>query len=138
SDASSQCAMSVPPGEVERPDDRSHGAARPGMSIGFVAPEDPRDVRSLEEAGATSLWVGGHVAAPNGSPEVITWLSRLVEQTQHSVVGTAPLLLPLCPPGIVAKQLADLDRAADGRLVVGIGVGGEYESDFQAAGVAIR
>jgi alkanesulfonate monooxygenase SsuD/methylene tetrahydromethanopterin reductase-like flavin-dependent oxidoreductase (luciferase family) len=37
----------------------------------------------------------------------------------------------------VAKQLADLDRAAKGRLTVGIGVGGEYQSDFDACEVPI-
>ena len=67
----------------------------------------------------------------------MVWLARLVEQTEHVRVGTATLLLPLYPPGVVAKQLADLDRASGGRLTIGIGVGGEYASDFEAAGVPI-
>jgi alkanesulfonate monooxygenase SsuD/methylene tetrahydromethanopterin reductase-like flavin-dependent oxidoreductase (luciferase family) len=105
--------------------------------VGFVAPPDAGAVRALEQAGAASLWVGGHVASPNGSPEPIAWLGRLVEQTARVPIGTATLLLPLYPPAIVAKQLADLDRASDGRLVIGIGVGGEYAADFRAANVPI-
>jgi alkanesulfonate monooxygenase SsuD/methylene tetrahydromethanopterin reductase-like flavin-dependent oxidoreductase (luciferase family) len=105
--------------------------------FGFVAPTDGSEVRELEELGVKSLWVGGHVASTNPSPEAIVWLARLVEQTRSAVVGTAALLLPLYPPAIVAKQLADLDRAADGRLAIAVGVGGEYESDFEAAEVPI-
>jgi len=106
--------------------------------MGFVAPGDRAAVRELEDLGAASLWVGGHVASPNPSPEAMVWLARLVEQSERAVVGTATLLLPLFPPALVAKQLADLDRAADGRLAIGIGVGGEYAADFEACGVPIE
>jgi alkanesulfonate monooxygenase SsuD/methylene tetrahydromethanopterin reductase-like flavin-dependent oxidoreductase (luciferase family) len=105
--------------------------------MGFVAPGDRDAVRELEDLGAASLWVGGHVASPNPTPEAMVWLARLVEQSERAVVGTATLLLPLFPPALVAKQVADLDRAAGGRLAIGIGVGGEYASDFEACGVPI-
>jgi len=108
-----------------------------GPTVGFVAPPDAGAVRQLEELGVASLWVGGHVASVNPSPEAIAWLSRLVEQTRSAVVGTAVLLLPLYPPAILAKQLADLDRASAGRLAIGVGVGGEYPSDFAAAEVPL-
>ena len=52
-------------------------------------------------------------------------------------VGTAILLLPLYPPAIVAKQIADLDRATGGRVTLGVGVGGEYPAEFAACGVPI-
>ncbi len=39
---------------------------------------------------------------------------------------------------MAAKQLADIDRAAGGRLYVGVGAGGEYPDDFAAAGVPIE
>lgn len=105
--------------------------------FGFSAPTGREAVRALEAAGAASLWVGGHVASPNPTPEAMMRLAQLVEQTERVPVGTAALLLPLYPPAIVAKQVADLDRAAGGRLVLGVGVGGEYESDFAAAEVPI-
>lgn len=102
-------------------------------SLGVVAPTEPSDVARLEAAGATSFWAGGHVASTNPSPEPLVWLARLTEQTTSAVVGTATLLLPLYPPAILAKQLADLDRSSNGRLAIGVGVGGEYQSDFDAA-----
>jgi probable F420-dependent oxidoreductase len=105
------------------------------VRIGLVAPDDAAEVRRLEQRGVDSLWVGGHVASTNPSPEAVVWLARLVEQTERVTVGTATLLLPLYPPAVLAKQLADLDRAAGGRLAIGVGVGGEYESDFAAAEV---
>jgi alkanesulfonate monooxygenase SsuD/methylene tetrahydromethanopterin reductase-like flavin-dependent oxidoreductase (luciferase family) len=105
--------------------------------VGFVAPADRADVAELEALGAASLWVGGHIASPNPSPEAMVWLARLIEQTSRVTVGTATLLLPLYPPAIVAKQIADLDRAAGGRLAIGIGVGGEHRSDFDACEVPV-
>ena len=104
--------------------------------LGFVAPADATTLRRLEDAGVSSFWVGGHIASVNPSPEPVVWLARLVEQTRSATVGTATLVLPLYPPALLAKQIADLDNASGGRVVLGIGVGGEYESDFAAAGVA--
>jgi len=111
--------------------------SRPPLRIGLVAPDDAAQVRHLEQLGVDSLWVGGHLASKNPSPEAMVWLARLVEQSTTATIGTATLLLPLFPPAMAAKQLADLDRASGGRLVVGVGVGGEYESDFAAAEVPI-
>ena len=105
--------------------------------LGFVAPADGTMVRRLEDEGVSSFWVGGHIASVNPSPEPVVWLARLVEQTRSATVGTATLLLPLYPPALLAKQIADLDNASGGRVVLGIGVGGEYESDFAAVGVPL-
>lgn len=107
------------------------------MGIQVLADTDPGLLRDLERAGATAFWVGGHVSSPYTSPEVIVRLAGLVEQTDQVLVGTGILLLPLYPPGLVAKQIADLDRASGGRLILGVGVGGEQPDDFQACGVPI-
>jgi len=103
--------------------------------LGFVAPTNGTMVRHLENMGISSFWVGGHVASVNPSPEPVVWLARLIEQTHVATVGTANLVLPLYPPARLAKQIADLDNASGGRVVLGIGEGGEYESDFAAVGV---
>lgn len=105
------------------------------VQMGFLAPASSAEVAELETLGAHSLWVGGHVASPNPTREPLAWLARLVEQSRTIRVGTATLILPLYPPGLLAKQLADLDEASSGRLTVGVGVGGEYPADFEACGV---
>jgi alkanesulfonate monooxygenase SsuD/methylene tetrahydromethanopterin reductase-like flavin-dependent oxidoreductase (luciferase family) len=107
------------------------------LRLGLVAPPRREGVRALEELGVDSLWVGGHLASPNPSPEPLVWLARLAEQSERAAIGTATLVLPWYPPPIAAKQLADIDRASHGRLVVGVGGGGEYPDDFAAAGVPI-
>lgn len=105
------------------------------VRIGLVAPQTRASVCALEEAGVDSLWVGGHLASPRPSPEPLVWLARLSEQSESATIGTATLVLPWYPPAVAAKQLADIDRVTGGRLVVGVGAGGEYPDDFAAAGV---
>jgi probable F420-dependent oxidoreductase len=61
----------------------------------------------------------------------------LAARTERVRIGTAILLLPLYPPAVVAKQIADLDRASGGRVTLGVGVGGEYPAEFAACGVPI-
>ena len=107
------------------------------LGVGLVTSGGER-AGALEALAIDSLWVGGHVAAPNPTTEVITALSRLSAVTTRVEVGSAVLLLPLYQPAIVAKQIADLDRATDGRVILGVGVGGEYPAEFRAAQVPIE
>lgn len=102
-----------------------------------MAGGDPRRATALEALPIDSLWVGGHVASTNGAPEAMVELARLSAVTERVRVGTAILLLPLYEPAIVAKQIADLDRATEGRVVLGVGVGGEYPGEFRACRVPI-
>ena len=91
----------------------------------------------LDELPVDSLWVGGHVASRNPSPETMASLAQLVARTDRVQVGTAALVLPLYPPALVAKQVADLDAASGGRVVLGVGVGGEYPQEFRACGIPL-
>jgi alkanesulfonate monooxygenase SsuD/methylene tetrahydromethanopterin reductase-like flavin-dependent oxidoreductase (luciferase family) len=108
------------------------------LRVGMVAPGTRAGVQAAEEMGIDSFWVGGHLASRNPSPEPMTWLARLAEQSERALVGTATLVLPWYQPPMAAKQLADIDRSSGGRLVVGVGAGGEYPADFVAAGVPIE
>jgi probable F420-dependent oxidoreductase len=107
------------------------------LRVGLVAPGDLTQAAALEEWAIDSLWVGGHVASPNPSPEALMSLARLSAVTERVLIGTSILLLPLYSPAIVAKQIADLDRATGGRVILGIGVGGEYPQEFRACGVPV-
>lgn len=108
------------------------------VRIGIVVAGDPRQVRELEARPVDSLWVGGHVASRNPSPEAMVGLARLAALTERVTIGTAILLLPLYPPALVAKQVADLDRFTGGRVVLGVGVGGEYPQEFRAMQVPVE
>jgi probable F420-dependent oxidoreductase len=107
------------------------------LSFGVMAGDASADVAHLESLPIDSLWVGGHVASTNPSPEAMVALTWLAARTERVRVGTAVLLLPLYPPAIVAKQIADLDRATSGRITLGVGVGGEYPGEFRAARVPL-
>ncbi len=108
-----------------------------GPLVGVVAAQDPALVALTERLGVDSLWVGGHIASRNPGWEPLAWLHRLAEQTERVTIGSAVLLLPLYPPALVAKQVADLDRVAGGRVVLGVGVGGEYPQEFSAVQVPL-
>jgi probable F420-dependent oxidoreductase len=94
-----------------------------------------QDIAALEALPFEALWVGGHVASKNPSPEALMQLARLSAFTKRVRIGTSVLLLPLYPPAIVAKQVADLDRVTGGRIMLGVGVGGEYPQEFEACGI---
>ena len=102
-----------------------------------MATGDAAMVAEAEALGADALWVGGHISSPNPGVEPMAWLHRLAGQTERIPIGSAVLLLPLYPPALVAKQVADLDRITGGRVVLGVGVGGEYPAEFSAVQVPL-
>src|SRR3954469_12016433 len=108
------------------------------IKIGFVAGGDLDRARELEALPIDSLWTAGHVASDNPSPEALMGLARLSAATERVQIGTAILLLPLYPPAIVAKQIADLDRDTGGRVILGVGIGGEYPGEFRACQVPVN
>jgi probable F420-dependent oxidoreductase len=57
--------------------------------------------------------------------------------TEKILLVSGVLLAPLYHPVMLAKLLAVLDRASGGRLIVGVGVGGEFPVEFQALGVPV-
>jgi probable F420-dependent oxidoreductase len=108
------------------------------LRIGVVGGADARQVRELEARPIDSLWTGGHIASRNPTAEAMVGFTRLATLTERVTVGTSILLLPLYPPALVAKQIADLDRATGGRVMLGVGVGGEYAQEFRAVQVPIE
>jgi len=105
------------------------------IKVGFVVGADLERAAAMEELPVDSLWTGGHIASRNPSPEAMMSLARLSAFTGRVTIGTSILLLPLYEPAIVAKQIADLDRATGGRVVLGVGIGGEYPAEFRACHV---
>jgi alkanesulfonate monooxygenase SsuD/methylene tetrahydromethanopterin reductase-like flavin-dependent oxidoreductase (luciferase family) len=109
------------------------------IALGAAALPEPdrRWLAAAERLPIDSIWQGGHVLPPGPTGEAITRLALMTAWTERVRVGTAILLLPLYPPVIVAKQLADLDARSGGRVSAGVGVGGEFRQEFEAVGVPV-
>lgn len=109
------------------------------ITLGAAAlPEPDRDwLAAVEALPVDAVWQGGHVLPRQPTGEAITRLALMAAWTERVRVGSAILVLPLYPPVLVAKQLADLDAWTGGRLSVGVGVGGEFPEEFAALGVPV-
>lgn len=110
-----------------------------GAQLGMHPPaEQFALVRRLEALGFDSVWVGDHVSFHNPLYESLTLLAAYASITERIKLGTAVYLLALRPPAIAAKVTATLDVLSGGRLVFGVGVGGENPKEFELAGVPHR
>jgi probable F420-dependent oxidoreductase len=91
-----------------------------------------------EETGYDSLWAGDHVSFHNPILDVTVALACFAAVTERIGIGAAVVLLPLRQPSLVAREFASLDYLSAGRVVLGVGVGGEGGTDFAAVGVDPR
>jgi alkanesulfonate monooxygenase SsuD/methylene tetrahydromethanopterin reductase-like flavin-dependent oxidoreductase (luciferase family) len=109
------------------------------MKIGIELPTTLPDVtaslirdwaRHADAGPFSSLGIIDRLVYNNFDP-LIT-LATVATETQRIRLLTGVLLTPLYNAGILAKQAASLDVLSDGRLTLGLGVGGRQE-DFRAA-----
>jgi probable F420-dependent oxidoreductase len=102
---------------------------------------DPGRYRAVaelaEELGYDSLWAGEHLSFHNPILDLGVALGAFAAVTERILLGAGVVLLPLRHPALVAKQAASLDWLSGGRLLLGVGVGGEGAKDFEAAGVPV-
>ena len=92
-------------------------------------------VELVDDCGYDSLWVGDHLAFAVSILDPLLQLAQAAVVSPRLTLGTNVYLLPLRHPGPVAKQVASLDHLCEGRLIFGIGVGGEFPKEFAVAGV---
>ena len=90
-----------------------------------------------ESLGFDSLWVGDHIAFHVPIPDSLALLAFAAGVTERIALGTSVYLLPLRHPTLIAKTTATVDLLSGGRLVLGVGVGGEFPPEFEAMGVAV-
>ena len=91
----------------------------------------------------TRLRVGvgvDQLVAGTGAPALldsIVALAAAAGATQRIALGLGVLVVPLRPVAWIAKQVASLQHVAGGRVLFGVGVGGDrHGGSWQAAGVA--
>jgi probable F420-dependent oxidoreductase len=108
------------------------------LTDGLPDPGHFRAVAELAESlGFDSIWAGEHLSFHNPILDLGVALTTFATCTRRIGLGAGVVLLPLRHPSLVAKQAASIDYLSGGRLVLGIGVGGEGEKDFEAAGVPL-
>ena len=113
-------------------------STRFGLSTSFPYPEAARATMELVETyGLDSVWVGDHIEFQTPILDPIVQLSLACAYPSSAQLGTGVYLLPLRHPTGVAKQVATLDRISNGRLIFGVGIGGEFPNEFAAVGVPV-
>ena len=74
-----------------------------------------------EAAGFDSVWIGDSITArPRHEP--LTLLAAVAGRTKRVRLGTAVLLPALRSPVVLAHVVGTLDRVAEGRVILGVGI----------------
>jgi probable F420-dependent oxidoreductase len=99
-----------------------------GKNVSFDAIR--RVARAAEELGYDSVWTTDHIIVPQEDIEpygrifdALTILALVAPITARVRLGTSILVLPQRNPVLAAKQIATIDAASGGRMIVGVGVG---------------
>jgi probable F420-dependent oxidoreductase len=94
-------------------------------------------IRAVEELGFDSFWTGEHIVYHRPILDAVPILCMAAAVTTRIRIGPATLLLPLRHPTLVAKEFSTLDVLSGGRVILTVGVGGDYPREFQACGVPL-
>jgi alkanesulfonate monooxygenase SsuD/methylene tetrahydromethanopterin reductase-like flavin-dependent oxidoreductase (luciferase family) len=94
--------------------------------------------RAAERAGLDHVWAPDHLVFHRPVLESLMTLAAVAGATERVHIGTAILNPVLRSTTWLAKQLTTLTVLAPDRLLLGLGLGGEYEPEFIAAGVDRR
>jgi probable F420-dependent oxidoreductase len=90
-----------------------------------------------EAAGFDSVWIGDSITArPRHEP--LTLLAAVAARTRRVRLGTGVLLPALRNPVVLAHVVATLDRVAEGRVILGVGIAADAPAirrEFAAVGV---
>lgn len=95
-------------------------------------------VELIEGCGFDSLWVGDHISFPVAILDPLLQLAQAAVVSRRLLLGTSVYLLPLRHPAPVAKQVATLDHLTEGRLIFGVGVGGEFPKEYEVCGIPLN
>ena len=102
-----------------------------GISVPQVFFDGPIDMpfidrwaKRAEALGYESLWTQEQITGSVPILEPVTLLSYMAAITERVRLGTSVIVAPLRNPVQLAKSLSSLDHMSAGRLIVGLGLGG--------------
>ena len=94
--------------------------------------------REIEALGYDYATTGEHVFFHVPTSNAFISLAVAAGATTTLKLMSSITLIPLYPAALCAKLSAALDVASGGRFHLGVGVGGEMPSEFEACGVPVR
>lgn len=112
-----------------------------GASTVLGASETVAEARWLEDLGFEYISVGEHFmrgSPPGATHAALPLLGVAAGATERIRILSSILLTPFYHPLVLAKLATTLDIASGGRLTLGVGVGGEFPVEFEAAGLNVK
>ena len=112
-----------------------------GAALATGASQVSREARWMEELGYEYLSAGEHYMRgdpPGPTHACLPLLGAAAGATEKIRVLSSILLAPFYHPVVLARMTATLDIASSGRLTLGVGVGGEFPVEFEAAGLKVE
>jgi alkanesulfonate monooxygenase SsuD/methylene tetrahydromethanopterin reductase-like flavin-dependent oxidoreductase (luciferase family) len=106
------------------------GVGTPATIPGTVGQRVQEWAQVADASGFSSIGIIDRIAYPNHEP--LATLAVCAGATQAIRLMTTVLVAPIRSAGLLAKQAATIDSLSDGRLVLGLGIGGR-EEDYLAA-----
>jgi probable F420-dependent oxidoreductase len=111
-----------------------------GASLVLDVGETARQARWMEELGYEYFSAGEHFMRgdpPAPTHAALPVLGVAAGATESVRLVSSIVLAPFYHPLMLARFTATLDAASNGRLTLGVGVGGEYPVEFEAAGLKV-
>src|SRR5215831_6828208 len=85
-----------------------------------------RFVPRAEELGFEGLWVQEQIVGDAPVLEPVTLITYAAALSSRIRLGTSVLITVIRNPVQLAKSLASLDQLSNGRITVGVGIGGSH------------
>jgi probable F420-dependent oxidoreductase len=109
------------------------------IEVGITFSADELDyLPRVEELGFDSVWTSEHILFYGPTLDATVTLGAFAARTTRVKLGSAIVLMPLRNPVVLAKAVSTLDVLSKGRIILGIGVGGEFPKEFEATGVPLN
>ncbi len=112
-----------------------------GANLTLEVEETARQARWMEELGFEYFSAGEHFMRgdpPGPSHASLPVLAVAAGATTSIRLLSSIVLAPFYHPLMLARMTATLDAASNGRLTLGVGIGGEYPSEFENSGLRVK